>query len=185
MLSYRLFQCGLLIFCSAIIANCVEQDITMHTAQNTYQPQLASASDANESSATPVVNRRYLTLSHLNLNNQGNEVSVKPLTVIHAEVNYDYRCVDCEPHSVNQIIIGLARRSAQACIYQGGPTGRGSAQFILRVPAKLGKYEIRYRVLQAEDCKAALRAGWNAENSPSKNTTIGTISVSKKKIAKI
>jgi hypothetical protein len=54
------------------------------------------------------------------------------------------------------------------------------ADFTLKVPAKPGKYEVRFRGVQAMDCTEALKAGWNSDNSPSKETTIGWIIASKK-----
>lgn len=128
----------------------------------------------------PIVSARHATLTDLNLNNVGNQIIIKPGRSIQATLNYAYNCSSCNPNLNNQIIIGLANRSAQACIYNGGMQGQGSANFELRVPAKPGKYDIRFRVLQADDCNQALRAGWGTDDSPSSETTIGRIIASKK-----
>lgn len=128
----------------------------------------------------PIVNAKHATLTNLNLNNAGNQITIKPGKLIQASLNYSYNCPNCKRDLSNQIIVGLARRSAQACIYNGGVEGQGIANFELKVPAKPGKYEVRFRVLQAADCKEALRAGWGSEDSPSSETTIGRIIASKK-----
>lgn len=128
----------------------------------------------------PIVNYKHVTLNNLNLNNQGNEIMIKPGKSIQATLNYAYNCSNCSQNSNNQIIIGLANRSAQACIYNGGPQGQGSANFELKVPAKPGRYDVRFRALQAADCNEALKAGWGADDSPSRETTIGKITVSRK-----
>jgi hypothetical protein len=128
----------------------------------------------------PIVSSKHATLTNLNLNNLGNQITIKPGRSIQATINYAYNCPKCKPDLGNQIIIGLARRSAQVCIYNGGVQGQGAANFELRVPAKPGKYDIRFRVLQAADCNEALRAGWGDDNSPSSDTTIGRIIASKK-----
>lgn len=128
----------------------------------------------------PTVNARHVTLTNLNLNNMGNQITTKPGKYIQATLNYAYHCTNCKSDSGNQIIIGLAHRSAQVCIYDGGVQGQGSANFELKVPAKPGKYDIRFRALQAADCDTALRTGWGYDDSPSKETTIGRIIASKK-----
>src|SRR5262245_58194465 len=81
----------------------------------------------------PIVNYRYVTLSGLTLNNLGNEIIIKPGETIRASVNYAYHCQSCKPDSASQIIIGLAFRSAQACIYDGGTNAQGTATFGLKV----------------------------------------------------
>jgi hypothetical protein len=128
----------------------------------------------------PIVNYKHVTLTNLNMNNQGDHITIKPGRSIQATMNYAYHCTNCHNSLNNQIIIGLARRSAQVCIYNGGPQAQGVASFNLKVPAKPGIYDVRFRGLQAVDCTQALKAGWNADNSPSKETTIGTIKVSRK-----
>lgn len=128
----------------------------------------------------PIVNAKHVTLANLNMNNQGDHITIKPGRSIQATINYAYHCANCYKSLNNQIIIGLAKRSAQVCIYNGGPQGQGTASFTLKVPAKPGIYDVRFRGLQAADCDQALKAGWNADNSPSKETTIGTIKVSRK-----
>jgi hypothetical protein len=128
----------------------------------------------------PIVNSRHVTLTDLNLNSQGNQIIIKPGKTVTATLNYAYNCQSCKPNLSSQIIIGLANRSAQACIYNGGAEGQGSANFELRVPVKPGKYEIRFRAMQAADCAEALKTGWGSDNSPSKETTIGRIIASKK-----
>lgn len=128
----------------------------------------------------PIVSNKYVSLGNLNLNNQGNQITIKPGRTIEAALDYSYHCPNCKSGRGNQIIVGLAKRSAQACIYDGGTEGQGSANFVLKVPAKPGRYDVRFRGLQAADCTAALQAGWGADDSPAKETTIGTITVSRK-----
>lgn len=128
----------------------------------------------------PIVNSGNVSLTDLNLNNQGSQIIVKPGKTVPVTLNYAYNCPDCKPELGNQIIIGLANRSAQACIYEGGAQGQGSASFELKVPVKPGKYEIRFRALQAANCAEALKAGWGADNSPARENTIGRIIASKR-----
>lgn len=128
----------------------------------------------------PVVNHNDAVLTDLNMNNEGRQVVVKPGSKVHATVHYVYHCFNCYSNQNSQIIVGLARRSAQACIYHGGPHSEGMASFVLQAPAKPGKYDVRYRILQAADCSEALDAGWNAATSPSKETTIGVVIATKK-----
>lgn len=149
--------------------------------ENTSIPLAQKSVEAPEVPAPPpIVNYRYATLTDLNLNNLGNQITIKPGSIIQATLNYAYHCPSCNESLGNQIIIGLANRSAQACIYNGGTEGQGSTNFTLKVPAKPGKYDVRFRALQAADCDAALKAGWDDDNSPSKETTIGMIIASKK-----
>jgi hypothetical protein len=128
----------------------------------------------------PIVNSRNVSLTDLNLDNQGRQIIVKPGKTVPVTLNYAYNCPNCKPELGNQIIVGLANRSAQACIYDGGAQGQGSANFELKVPVKPGKYEIRFRILQAANCAEALKAGWGADNSPAKENTIGRIIASKR-----
>lgn len=132
------------------------------------------------SAPPPIVGNGNVMLTNLNMNNQGNQLTVKPRMTIQAVIQYNYNCPSCDRSLNNQILIGLARRSAQACIYNGGPSGSGSVQFTLKAPAKPGTYDVRFRGMQAMDCADALKTGWNADNSPSGQTTIGTIIVSRK-----
>lgn len=128
----------------------------------------------------PIVSNEHVTITDLNMNNQGNQIIIKPGKTVDASLHYSYHCPNCYKSLSNQIIVGLAKRSAQACVYDGGLEGQGVAHFTLKVPAKPGQYDVRFRALQAPDCHAALKAGWNADTSPSKATTIGTIRVSRK-----
>jgi hypothetical protein len=139
------------------------------------------ATAASGSQSVPAnVTFKNVTLSRLDLNQSGDQVTVKPGSVINATVHYKYQCSQCYKTLNNQIIVGLANRSAQACIYDGGMQGEGVAQFKLKAPAKPGKYEVRFRGLQSVDCNAALKAGWTADDSPSKATTVGVITASRK-----
>ncbi|MBX3709727.1 MAG: hypothetical protein KIT56_07310 [Gammaproteobacteria bacterium] len=161
-----------------VISGCVNEN---KLPQQAYQQNMALNSvETSAPAQPPIVSDKHVTLSNFNMNNQGNRIIVKPGTVIQATMSYHYHCPNCYQSLNNQIIIGLAKRSAQACIYNGGPQGEGSTNFTLKVPAKPGKYEVRFRGLQAMDCNEALKAGWNADNSPSKETTIGLIIASKK-----
>lgn len=144
---------------------------------------IATETNRNQSEEQPVtikVPTKDVVLWNLNLNDQGNEIVVKPSTVIQGKISYAYHCATCYKDLNNQILIGLAKRSAQACIYDGGPNHEGSAEFTLKAPAKPGRYEIRFRGIQSADCQTALRASWSDENSPPKKTTIGLIVASKK-----
>ena len=86
-------------------------------------------------------------------------------------------CPQCKADSTNQIIVGLAGRSAQACIYNGGMHGDGVADFLLKAPAKQGTYDVRFRLAQAPNCQEALKNWWNLGSSPSEEATIGHITV--------
>lgn len=145
-------------------------------------PTLSSAYSPPEIMYQKVASSEEVTLSDLNMNNQGNQITIKPGQTINATSQYVYHCKTCVPEMNNQIMVGLAGRSAQACIYNGGKEGQGSAEFSLKVPAKPGKYDVRFRAIQAVDCTEALKIGWNAETSPSKAATIGTIVVSRKEV---
>jgi hypothetical protein len=164
--------------CSVMITSCAN---TENTEPQVIKPVIAQNSvETPEKAPPPVVNYKYATLTNLNLDQQGNEIAVKPGRVINATLNYAYHCSNCNRNLSSQIIVGLARRSAQACIYNGGAENQGVASFELKVPAKPGKYDVRYRALQAADCAEALKAGWGNDNSPSSETTIGMIIASKK-----
>lgn len=169
------------------ITGCIEQgmrqapigrQISPLFNETNVTPQITECMD----DSPPIVNSEYITLSNFNMNDQGKEVTIKPGTMINASINYDYHCPDCKENLGNQIIIGLAKRSAQACIYNGRSDGQGIANFVLKAPAKPGKYEVRFRAVQTLDCNEALKAPWNADNSPTKETTIGMIVASKKAI---
>jgi len=166
-----------------VLSGCSDMQTT--TLPDPVQPLAMKSVEADTTSSPlppppPIVSAKYATLTNLRLNNIGNEITIKPGSSIGATLNYAYHCPSCKSTVNNQIIIGLARRSAQACIYDGGIEGQGTAQFELKVPAKPGKYEIRFRVLQARDCNEALKVGWGDDNSPSRETTIGKIVASKK-----
>jgi hypothetical protein len=176
-----LFITGISVF---IMTACTEVQPTDKIEKKSESMPVPLAQNASETPATPalppMVNHRYAALTDISLNNMGNQITIKPGSTIQATLNYAYHCPSCNESLGNQIIIGLAHRSAQACIYNGGAQGQGSASFALRVPAKPGKYDVRFRVLQAADCDAALKAGWGDDDSPSKETTIGMIIASKK-----
>jgi hypothetical protein len=138
--------------------------------------------ETNAAASTPIVSNNHVTLTNLNMNNQGDHITIKPGKTVEATLSYAYHCPNCYKSLNNQIIIGLAKRSAQACVYDGGAQGQGTANVTLKVPAKPGQYDVRFRGLQASDCNAALKAGWNADTSPSSETTIGTITVSRKAV---
>jgi len=163
------------------ITGCAEMDtMTMRDGDQAKAFAFKSTDEPALPPPPPVVNARHVSLTNLNLNNMGNQVIVKPGKYIQASLSYAYHCSNCNPALNNQIIIGLAHRSAQACIYDGGTAGQGTASFELKVPAKPGKYDIRFRALQAADCNAALKAGWGSDDSPARETTIGRIIASKK-----
>lgn len=126
------------------------------------------------------VNYRYVALTNFDMDHQGNQIKVKPGKTIQATLNYAYDCSNCQQALNSQIIIGLAKRSAQACIYNGSSRGQGTASFAIRVPAKPGRYYVHFRGLQTVDCDQALKVGWSADNSPISDTTIGTVIVSRK-----
>ncbi len=121
-----------------------------------------------------------VVMSDLNMNSQGSQITIKPSEMIHATAHYVYDCKSCTPGLNHQIIVGLAGRSAQACIYNGGMQGQGATEFALKVPAKPGKYQVRFRSIQALDCNAALQQGWDEDTTPTKESTIGMIIVSRK-----
>jgi hypothetical protein len=154
------------------------------SAQNNMQAQTMMAQSDMQTSSEPVqpasVNYKHVMLTNFNMDQQGNKIKVKPGTIVKATLNYSYHCPRCAQDTNSQIIIGLAKRSAQACIYNGGSQAQGAADFSLKVPAKPGKYDVRFRGVQAADCDEALKAGWHADHSPAKETTIGTIIVSRK-----
>jgi hypothetical protein len=126
------------------------------------------------------VQNQAAALSGLNMNDQGNQVIVQPSSTIKVSTQYIYHCDTCKSDLNNQILVGLGGRSAQACIYNGGAQGQGAADFSLKAPAKPGKYDVRFLPIQAMDCNDALKIGWDADSSPSKVTTVGTILVSRK-----
>lgn len=161
--------------CGILLAGCAGN---MQTASMT--PQAAGQTDNQTGSVTSSANNKTVTLSNLVMNQASSQVTVKPASTVKATVHYSYRCENCYKTLNNQIIVGLANRSAQACIYNGGTEGEGTAEFELKVPAKAGKYDVRFRGLQAVDCAAALKAGWREDDSPAKTTTIGVITASNK-----
>jgi len=121
------------------------------------------------------------TLSALNIDNRGGEIVSKPSEKINVTVNYAYNCSKCNQGANNQIIVGLAGRSAQACIYDGGNTGQGSANFVLKTPAMPGTYEVRFHTAQAANCQDAIQNWWSVGGAPSQSSTIGKITVVKLK----
>lgn len=116
-------------------------------------------------------------VSAFNMNNQGNQIMAKPSERIQASATYVYNCRNCKPDSYNQILVGLAGRSAQACIYDGGAHGDGVANFLLKAPAKQGTYDVRFRFAQANNCEEALKNWWNLGSLPAQDATIGKIIV--------
>jgi hypothetical protein len=126
-----------------------------------------------------IVSYNQARLAQFSMNEAGNEVTVRPRQKIRAMTAYEYNCPNCNAASANQIIVGIAGRSAQACIYQGGLQGTGTASFELKAPAMPGEYEVRFKPIQAEDCQSALQKGWGDE-APSKAATIGKIIVQQK-----
>lgn len=162
------------------------QPMALNAQQAASTPGSTASMLASTAAPTPpIVNYKHVMLTNLNMENQGSQITIKPGRSIHATMNYVYNCPDCNSSLNNQIIVGLAGRSAQACIYSGGAQGQGTADFVLKMPAKPGKYEVRFRGVQAMDCTEALKAGWNADNTPTKETTIGKIIVSRKAPDKI
>jgi len=169
----------LLVWGALVLAGCAHMQTT--PMQDEEQGIANDPADSTPAEVKPpIVNYRHVSLTDLNMNSQGNRITIKPGNVVQATLNYAYHCSNCRQDSNNQIIIGLANRSAQTCIYNGGPQGQGAANFELRVPAKPGRYDVRFRGLQAQDCAAALKAGWGADDTPPQETTIGKIIVSRK-----
>jgi hypothetical protein len=160
------------------VAGCVDQNAFLPNPQHNKLVDVPGPPDTRPH--PPTVSDKYLRLDQLNMNGQGGRIVIKPGNTVNATLNFAFHCTTCKPGSTNQIIIGLAKRSAQACIYQGGPEAQGTADFTLKVPAKPGRYDVRFRGLQARDCQEALSAGWDADTSPGKEATIGMIIVSKK-----
>lgn len=124
---------------------------------------------------------QYASMSSLKMNNQGSEALSEPEKEISATAAWNYDCPACNATSNNQILVGLAGRSAQACIYDGGNKGSGTASFTLKTPAVPGTYDVRFRSAQAENCQAALKTWWTMGSAPSKAATIGKITVIKYK----
>jgi len=149
-----------------IVAGCAKQTLTTETKQ---EPQHVALNAVPLSVEYQPVALSGIQLSNLNMNNQGNQITVKPSSTITVSTQYIYDCKKCKSDLNNQILVGLAGRSAQACIYNGGAQGQGSADFTLKAPAKPGKYKVRFLPIQAADCNDALKKGWDAETSPSKN----------------
>jgi hypothetical protein len=160
-----------------MLASCSYHEATPWSEQETMA---AASPNSSVMQSPPIVSNQHVTLSHLNMNNEGSRILVKPQSIVQVLVQYSYHCPNCVADLNNQIIVGLANRSAQACIYNGRSSGQGYAEFTLKAPAKPGKYDVRFRGLQAADCAQALKAGWQANNSPTNEATIGTIFVSKK-----
>ena len=170
---------ALSIMSAVVLVGCAEMQ-NMPTEMQMNEQTLAAENDAAPVEVKPpIVNYKYATVTNLNMNNQGSQITIKPGQVIQTTLNYAYHCPKCDQNLNNQIIIGLANRSAQACIYNGGPEGQGTANFNLKVPAKPGRYDVRFRAVQATDCASALKA-WDSDDSPTKQTTIGMITASKK-----
>jgi hypothetical protein len=124
---------------------------------------------------------RDATMSALSLNNQGSVITSKPSEKLMVTASYTYNCAKCTPASNNQILVGLSGRSAQACIYDGGNQGQGTANFELKTPAVPGTYEVRFRSAQATNCQEALQSWWSVDGAPTKSSTVGTITVVKLK----
>lgn len=116
-------------------------------------------------------------VSAFNMESQGNQFTAKPSQRIKATAAYIYNCTNCKSEMNNQILVGLAGRSAQACIFNGGSHADGVADFLLKAPAKQGTYDVRFRFAQATNCEDALKNWWNLGNSPAKDSTIGQIIV--------
>jgi len=156
-----------------ILVGCSESNMfdQQTTAQN--NPQATQVAGPQQMVGTS----KGATLSALNMNSQGSEIESKPSQKISVSVNYTYHCAKCNPTANNQILVGLAGRSAQACIYDGGNTNQGTANFELKTPAVPGAYEVRFRTAQAENCQEALKSWWSVDGTPSQNATIGKIEV--------
>ena len=145
-----------------------------------FNNEMALQQQPGRSSYPPVVAYNQARLAQFRMNEEGNEVTVKPRQKIRAMTAYEYNCPNCNINSANQIIVGIAGRSAQACIYQGGLRGTGTANFELKAPAMPGEYEVRFKPIQAIDCREALAKGWDSDDAPSKAATIGKIIVQQK-----
>jgi len=165
----------LLGFGAMILAGC---------ANNSWMQQQNSAANTQQlQPAEPkmVGTNKDGTMSELNLDNQGSEITTSPSKKITVTANYSYDCAQCNQASGNQILVGLAGRSAQACIYDGANKGQGSASFELKTPAVPGTYTVRFRTAQAANCQEALQSWWGMNGVPAQNATIGTITVVKLK----
>lgn len=152
------------------------------------QQQAAMAStDSEEQNNTGVApptlpnNATYgqVKLTNFTLNNKSNVISVAPGEKINGSANYIYDCPDCQPGSINQIIVGIAgQNTAQACIYsQLGTKGAGSNKFELTAPREPGIYYIRFRYAQAYGCEQGALGWWRVGNEPTAEANIGAIVV--------
>ncbi len=122
-------------------------------------------------------NNAQAQLGELKLNGQGNILSVRPGARVSASAKFVYDCTDCTAGSQNQILIGLAGRGAQACIYSGGIQGEGRADFELTAPPYAGVYCIRFRPSQAASSRHAINNWWNIDGAPPATATIGALIV--------
>ncbi|MEB3283067.1 MAG: WD40 repeat domain-containing protein [Lyngbya sp.] len=117
-------------------------------------------------------------LSEFTLNNKGNVVTTAPGEKISVSANYIYDCPECQPGSINQIIVGIAgENTAQACIYNGSIKGSGSKNFALTAPLEPGTYYIRFRYAQAYGCEEGALGWWRVGNEPTAEANIGVIIV--------
>ena len=90
---------------------------------------------------------------------------------------YLYYCPICQSGSINQIIIGIAGKGAQACLYNGGTEAQGSTYFNITAPQKPGVYKIRFRYAPAYQLPNAVKSWWNVDHAPTPQATVGIIAV--------
>ena len=118
-----------------------------------------------------------VTLFGLNLNNQGKTVTATPEQEINGIVGFIYNCPTCGKRTFNQIIIGIANKGAQACLFNGGIQEQGIRNFKIIAPKEPGFYEIRFRYAQDYDCENAIKSWWDRDGVPGQDATVGYITV--------
>ncbi|WP_442940592.1 hypothetical protein [Nostoc sp.] len=161
----------------------IDSEAEAKAQQQAAMASIDSEEQNNTEVALPTISNYatygQLKLTDFTLNNKSNVISVAPGEKINGSTNYIYDCPECQPRSINQIIVGIVgQNSAQACIYdQLGTKGAGSNKFTLTAPNEPGIYYIRFRYAQAYGCEQGALGWWRVGNEPTAEANIGAIVV--------
>ncbi len=119
-------------------------------------------------------------LKHLELNDNGRVIVVKPGEEIHAEVKCELDSEKCSNFGMYRVVVGLKDDGPQAVLGNepGFAAGKSREKFTLVAPEKPGFYQIRFRAVDAF-LRTTAKDAWKDDdgNEPDAKTTIGIIYV--------
>ncbi|MBA2726705.1 MAG: hypothetical protein H0U49_00830 [Parachlamydiaceae bacterium] len=118
-----------------------------------------------------------VTISKLNIDDEGRMVFCKPNEKIEGTLRYKIDSSKLDSWDLHHIVVGLRKDEAQSCITHslGVWDKKGKASFSFVAPSEKGIYEVCFGYYEVALCSDAVREWKN--NPPSHSSTIGVLIV--------